>query len=110
MYVCVCLFKSDALQHPCTDCHQTSKPTKDFLGKVLKPMSISKTYQKGLIGRAALRSCHGFFHDCSNMTVWPRTNLLHYCEREHKITTAQKSAAAEPVLEVHTAILRHMYM
>ena len=57
--------------------------TKDFPGKVLKQCRSDR-----LIERAGVRSCHGFFHDCSNMTVWPRTNLLHHCEREHKITAA----------------------
>ena len=38
--------------------------TKDLPGKVLKPMSISWTYWKDLIRRAAVRSRHGFLHNC----------------------------------------------
>ena len=51
--------------------------TKDLLGKVLEPMSISQTYRNGLIGRAADCSHHGFLNNCQ---ARPSTNFLYHSE------------------------------
>ena len=61
--LCVCLkaMRFDIRELIATKLHTHPK---DFPGNVLKPMSISWTYRKGLIRRAAVCSCHGFLHDC----------------------------------------------
>ena len=93
--VCACVSLCLSVWPPCVSASLRRLPP-NFIHalKIFPGRFVGQCRSAGLIERAGVRSRHGFFHDCSNMTVWPRTNLLHHCEREHKITAAQKSAAA----------------